>query len=260
MAERPEGRAQGGGVVIYDHDTLASALDRRLDDSGRTWVADTSQRVSENPGVIATVFPAVGRSVGRGALEADATAGDVHAWTLDDAARVLLLVALGTNVESQIQLLYRHGDGAERRGVLRALPFIELDRATGLALVDDAMRTNDVGLIAAAMGPYAAEHLDNAAYAQGVLKCVFVGVPLGGVPGTHERDTPGLAAMLGRYVHERIAAGRSVPADVWPLIDLYPPARELAEIQAELDNPNADRRDAAQAALAARHHARTDNH
>jgi hypothetical protein len=58
--------------------------------------------------------------------------------------------------------------------------------------------------------------------------------------------------MLGRYVHERIAAGRTVPADVWPLIDRHPPATELAAIEAELDHPHADRREAAEAALAGR--------
>ena len=58
--------------------------------------------------------------------------------------------------------------------------------------------------------------------------------------------------MLGRYVHERIAAGRTVPADVWPLIDRHPPAAELEAIEAELQSPHPDRRSAAAAALAGR--------
>jgi hypothetical protein len=85
-----------------------------------------------------------------------------------------------------------------------------------------------------------------------VLKCVFVGVSLTEIAGTRERTTPALSAMLGRYVHERIAAGRTVPPDVWPLIDLHPPGEELAAITTELGHAHADRREAAAAALAGR--------
>ena len=89
---------------------------------------------------------------------ADADPADVHAWTIDDAARTLLLVAAGERAEAELAELYRYGDAAERRGMLRALPYLDLgDR--GLDLVDDAIRTNDTRLIAAALGPYATEHL-----------------------------------------------------------------------------------------------------
>ena len=58
--------------------------------------------------------------------------------------------------------------------------------------------------------------------------------------------------MLAAYVHERIAAGRPVPADVWPVIERCPPADELEAIEAELDHPILERREAARAALALR--------
>jgi hypothetical protein len=248
-------------VTPFAPDSLEQALDARLDAVQEQWFAAARAKVVSLPDTIATVFPAVGRGVGRdwlapvdatGIPELDSTATTVHTWTLDDAARTLLLTALGDDAEAQLQPLYRHGDPAERRGVLRALPFLPITEAAGLALVDDALRTNDVGLIAAAMGPFAGTHLSDDAYAQAVLKCVFVGVPLTGVAGTPERTTPELAAMLGRYIHERIAAGRVVPEDVWPLIDRYPPSAELAAIEAELSHPHDDRRQAAEVALAAR--------
>ena len=92
---------------------------------------------------------------------------------------------MGERAEAELAELYRYGDAAERRGMLRALPFLELgDR--GLGLTDDAIRTNDTRLIAAALGPYATEHLPDAGYDQAVLKCVFVGVPITG-PRRHPR-------------------------------------------------------------------------
>jgi hypothetical protein len=245
-------------VIPLEHDSLELALNARLDQSRRAWYDDAIARVRATPGAIATVFPAVGRGVGRGPLDPDAIGNPITSWSVDDAARTLLLVALGDAAESELELLYRHGDARERRGVLRSLAFIDVNLDLSLRLVDDALRTNDISLIAAALGPFAAERLDDAAYAQGVLKCVFVGVSLTEIAGTQERTTPELSAMLGRYVHERIAAGRTVPADVWPLIDLYPPAAELAAIEAELDHPHADRREAAETALAARPPASTE--
>jgi hypothetical protein len=232
-------------LTRLEHDSLALALDAQLNASQREWFDGARARVSADPAGIAVLFPAVGRSVGRGPLGADS-------FTVDDAARVLLLVALGSAAAVELAPLYRHGDPAERRGVLRALPYLSLDPALGMQIVGDAMRTNDVNLIAAAMGPFAAEHMSDDEFAQGVLKCVFVGVSLEGVSGALERDTPALAAMLARYVHERVAAGRAVPPDVWPLIDRFPPQEELEAITAELSDPHEDRRRAAEAALAAR--------
>ena len=92
----------------------------------------------------------------------------------------------------------------------------------------------------------------DAAYDQAVLKCVFVGVPITGIDGVPERVTPDGARMLGAFVHERVAAGRDVPAEVWIVIDKYPHAEEIAAIEGELDSEFEDRRAAAQRALSHR--------
>jgi hypothetical protein len=266
MARRPVGRTQGGGHVIpLDHRPLERAL-ARIGAPSRRWLEEARREVQRDPGAIATIFPAVGRAVGRAPLDPRAPVGDVHAWTVDAAARTLLLVALGPagdrlgrhslpshpRIGQQLTPLYRHGDAAERCAVLRALAFLSVEDAVGVPLVEDALRTNDLYLIAAALGPYALARLDDAAVAQAVLKCVFVGVPLAGVAGLDERATPALAGMLARYAHERVAAGRAVPEEVWPLIDRFPPSPELAALEDELGHPQPDRRGAAQVALASR--------
>jgi hypothetical protein len=253
MARCAVGWAQGVGHVIpLDHHSLEQALAARIDAPSRRWLEQARSEVERDPGAIAAIFPAVGRAVGRAPLHPGARAGDVHAWTLDAAARTLLLVALGPAVGGEIALLYRHGDAAERCGVLRALAFLSVADAVGVPLVEDALRTNDLYLIAASLGAYAFARLDDAALAQAVLKCVFVGVPLAGLAGLQERATPALAGMLARYAHERVAAGRDVPGEVWPLVDRFGPSAELAAIEAELTHPEPDRRRAAQNALAGR--------
>ena len=133
---------------------LSAALDERARPEGLAWLREASAAVAADPTAIRSSFPMVGRKVGREPLDADADPADVHAWTIDDAARTLLLLAMGSAAEGELAELYRYGDAAERRGVLRALPYLDLgDR--GLGLTDDAIRTNDTRLIAAALGPYA---------------------------------------------------------------------------------------------------------
>ena len=156
-----------------------------------------------------------------------------------------------TGCDAELADLYRFGDAAERRGLLRALPYLPVGDGA-MEIVDDAIRTNDTRLVAAALGPYATEHLDDAAYDQAVLKCVFIGVPIAPLDGLPRRATAETARMLAAFVHERVAAGRDIPAEVWDVIDRHPPAEELAAIEAERSSEFADRREAAERALA--HH------
>src|SRR3954451_15983270 len=227
---------------------LSAALEARAKPEGLDWLREASAAVAADVTAVRSRFPMVGRKVGRESLDGR---DDVHVWTIDDAARTLLLVAGGSSAEGELAELYRYGDAAERRGVLRALPFLDIgDR--GLGLVDDAIRTNDTRLIAAALGPYATEHLPDASYDQAVLKCVFVGVPITGLDGIPSRVTPDGARMLGAFVHERVAAGRDVPGEVWIVTDRFPPAEEIAAIEGELESQYEDRRAAAARALSHR--------
>jgi hypothetical protein len=236
-------------VSPIEHDSLERALRERVDAPTAEKLAVARAEVAAEGSRIAVIFPAVGRMVGRELLTPEADGTDPHTWTVADAARTLLLVSLGDRVDREIQGLYRHGDGEERRGVLRALPFLPIDREIGLALVEDALRTNDVRLIAAACGPYASAELDDDAIAQATLKCVFVGVPLGGFVGLEDRLTPEIAEMLARFAHERVAAGRDVPDDIWAVVNDFPATSEVALIEAELDHPEEGRRAAARRAL-----------
>ncbi|MFG7946129.1 EboA domain-containing protein [Streptomyces cacaoi] len=134
-----------------------------------------------------------------------------------DAARILLLHAAGPDTEA-LARLYAHGSADERRAVLLALPHLDPQPSAdgARALVEDALRANDTRLIAAALGPWSARHLDAHQWRHALLKCLFTGVPLSAVAGLEERAAGDgeLARMLEDYARERTAASRPVPADL----------------------------------------------
>lgn len=181
------------------------------------WLADAVTRVAADAAAIAGLFPAVGRRCGRDPLPDPGP--EFAGWTVDDAARVLLLTAMplsGTGLTDQIGALYRYGDAAEKRAVLRALPSLDIGDG-GVELLRDAIRTNDPRLVAAALGPYAS-HLDDEMWRQAVLKCVFMNIPLRVVTGLTGRADGELARMLAGLADERRAAGRAMPADATALL------------------------------------------
>jgi sugar phosphate isomerase/epimerase len=183
------------------------------------WLERAVEVIQHDPARIRALFPAAGREVGRAPrCPQQDPQGLVHG-TLDDAARVWLLRALPPQaLAAELPELYRYGDDAEKRGVLRALPELDITPDLGLKLVCDALRANDIRLVAAAMGEYAAAHLDQHSWRHGVLKCVFVGVPLEAVARWSERVDGELRRMVSDYITERRAAGRVVPADAHRLL------------------------------------------
>ncbi|CAM5540248.1 EboA domain-containing protein [Streptomyces aurantiogriseus] len=131
-----------------------------------------------------------------------------------DAARVLILHAARAD-PAALTRVYFQGTADERRAVLKALPHL-VPGPDALPLVEDALRTNDTRLLAAAVGPYAARHLDAHTWRHAVLKCLFTGVSVDEVADLKQRARADaeLARMLGDYAAERTAADRPVPRDL----------------------------------------------
>lgn len=179
-------------------DDLRKHLDQR-------WLADAEQQVAAHPDAADRLFARAARTLGRDPLPG------IPGWTAAEAGRAVLLSLL--TVE-HVERLYRQGDTSERLAVLKALPLLG---DPGVALREDALRTNDPRLVAAALGP-GADRLDAGTWRQGVVKCVFMGVPLDRVDGLDARADADLAAMLAGLAEEREAAGRAVPADATALL------------------------------------------
>ncbi|MFB7213368.1 EboA domain-containing protein [Streptomyces sp. NPDC056255] len=197
-------------------------LDAQLGGAARAWLDEAlaeaehaaSHQDTEQPGSSYAAPPwelryaAAGRQCG---LE--------HA----DSVRALLLIEARATLPA-LTRLYEQGTAAERRAVLLTLHRLDLG-PTALPLVEDALRTNDTRLIAAAVGPYAATHLNAHNWRHAVLKCLFTGVDVEAVGGLarRARGDAELARMLGDFAAERIAAGRSVPAGLTRVLELTTP-------------------------------------
>ncbi|OJF12660.1 EboA domain-containing protein [Couchioplanes caeruleus] len=178
---------------------------------GKAWFDEAEARVRADPDSAGPLFARAGRKLGRQPLP------DRPGWTAGQAGRVLLLLAVAA--ADRVAELYWYGDAAERLAVLHALPLLDIG-AAGVPLAEDALRSNDPRLVAAALGPYAA-HLDAATWRQGVVKCVFMGIPLSNVDRLDDRTDATLVAMLAALATERAAAGRRLSADAVGLLNRH---------------------------------------
>ncbi|MFI6010862.1 EboA domain-containing protein [Streptomyces sp. NPDC051243] len=212
---------QGTTLALTPPAELRVHLTARLSAAARNWLHRALDEATAKPGTHGPISVWELRIA-----EAGRRCGPEHA----DAARVLILHAARAD-EDALTRVYVQGTAAERRAVLHALPHL-VPGPEALPLVEDALRTNDTRLLAAAVGPYAARHLDPHQWRHAVLKCLFTGVPVDTVTDLDRRarrDTE-LARMLGDYAAERTAAGRPVPEDLHRVLTLIdptatPPAR-----------------------------------
>ncbi|MDI3385367.1 EboA domain-containing protein [Streptomyces sp. B-S-A8] len=187
----------------------AAALRAALDDTSRAWLDRALDQATSH------------------AKSSDSTQGPTPPWelrfaeagrrcgaALADPARQVLLQAAEAG-PATVTRLYRQGTADERRAVLLSLPHL-VHGPQALPLTEDALRTNDPRLVAAAVGPYAAAHLDAHGWRHAILKCLFIGVPVAAAAhlDVRARGDAELARMLDDYAAERSAAGRSVPDDL----------------------------------------------
>ncbi|MGW1468981.1 EboA domain-containing protein [Streptomyces sp. NPDC002308] len=201
----------GTALAATSPEALLAMLRTRLHPAARTWLdralADATAAPRDHG-----PLPAWEARL----AEAGRRCGPLHA----DATRVLLLRAAHADTDT-LTRVYRQGTADERRAVLYALPAL-VPGPDALPLVEDALRTNDTRLLAAAVGPYATRHLDAHAWRHALLKCLFTGVPVdtASEPARRAHGDTELARMLRDFAAERTAAGRPVPDDLHRLLSL----------------------------------------
>jgi hypothetical protein len=209
-------------------------VDRRAPLPGRAGFAQATEGagVPFDHEVFLGAFAAMARQLGRTPLDLKPeenaylqTLGidwPIGGWGMDELGRVMLLLVAARLPEAEFRTLveqcYQQGDNRERQAVLRALPLLPR-AASFLPLAVEACRTNIQPIFEAIAceNPYPAVRFSELNFNQMVLKALFMGVPLKRIIGLEGRITPELMRMAHDYASERLAAGRSVPADLWYL-------------------------------------------
>lgn len=245
---------------------LTAWLTSRLDATARTWLEDALARLRAGATerdlylCVSQVSRRLGKaSLGLGASELQtATASrpgwDPRDWTVDNAARVLLLLASSTDgaeVRRRLDKLCSAADIDELVAFYRGLPLYP-DPSQHVLRAAEGVRSNMrvVFEAVAHRNPYPAEQFDEPAWNQLVLKALFVGSTLEGVVGLDARRNPALARMLCAYAHERWAAHRAVSPELWRCVGPYATGAVLDDFRRLLTQGNVEERRAAVAALA----------
>jgi len=210
----PAAGTQGTTLARTQPSDLHHHVVTGLDEAARTWLHQALDEATAHPGTHGPIAVWELRLA-----EAGRHCGPEYA----DAVRVLILDAARAD-PGALSRVYVQGTAAERRAVLYALPHL-VPGPEALPLVEDALRTNDTRLLAAAVGPYAARHLPAHAWRHAVLKCLFTGVPVAEVADLDRRARADaeLARMVHDYAEERTAAGRPVPEDLHRVLTLTGP-------------------------------------
>lgn len=207
-------------------------LARRLDEASLAWLTERISRVRAQADGDRELYLAVGlapRKLGKADLHLDAAelaAADAlrpgwwpGGWTVDQAARVLLLLSApgdAGRLADRLEQLCITSDVGEAMALYRGLPlYPEPERYVARAA--EGLRTNMKGVFesVAHHNPYPSRHLPEGPWNQMVLKAIFIGTRLDPMVGLDARANERLRDMLVDYAHERWAAGRDVYPELW---------------------------------------------
>jgi len=246
-------------------DLLQQWLDARLPEAGRAWLAQALAALhsAHAERELGRNLSLVSRRLGKAPMALDAAelaaadaarAGwDPRAWSVDQAARLRLLLAAEGDGEAfvrRLDQLCATADLDELVAFYRGLPLYP-DAARHRARAAEGVRSNMRAVFEAVAqrNPYPAEQLPEDAWNQMVLKALFVGTALDPVVGLERRANPVLARMLADYAHERWAAKRPVSPELWRCVGPYAAGERLADLARVLEGGTPAERAAAVLAL-----------
>ncbi len=179
---------------------------------------------------------------------------DPAGLTVDQAARIAFLLACEVadhaGFPRRLLELYRAAELSESIAYLRGLALFSGGREL-LPVAAEGVRSavKPVFEAVAHHNPYPAEHFDERAWNQMVLKALFIGSSLAPIRRLRERANPELAEVLLEYAHERWAAGRPVSPELWLCVGPFAQGRMLADLERVLLAGTPEERSAAAAAL-----------
>lgn len=207
--------------MALTYERLLAHLTVRLDEPRARWLDAALAGDAENLNHLLTAYTGASRRIGGEPLQLSGEDPDCDAWTLEDAARAVLLLHRAKvspsqeTFEAAALACYEQGDSREQQSWLRGVGVLPMPERF-LPVVIDACRTNIIPLFAAVAcdNPYPARYFPEPNFNQLIMKALFNSVPLARVQGLSGRLNPELARMANDFAAERRAAGRSVPADI----------------------------------------------
>ena len=212
------------------------------------WVADKMKADSKG---LSLAFVMVPRQV------AKTNTGNVPGWnwqngTLDQLVRVYLLIHLAEKEDgkARIDTLFDTAEMNELVALYRALPALKMPEIW-LQRATDAVRSN-MGPVfdAIAFGnPYPFHYFSELAWNQLVLKCIFNDKSIHLIEGLDERANQALANTLADFAHERWAAGRRVPSQVWRLTRNFQTETKEQDLKRLVESADPNDRKAAELVL-----------
>jgi hypothetical protein len=239
----------------------------RLDDANRDWLASRISLLASDPGdhSLHIALGLVPRRLGKGAFDLSAAESDEAErcvagwspgkWTLADAGRILLLSGLpGRNPDfaPRFRSLCQTADVAEAISLYRGLPLYP-EPAALEPQVGEGLRGNMLSVFEAIAhdNPYPRNHFDTHRWNHMVLKALFVGSRLAPIQGLDQRANGELARIMVDFAHERWAAGREVPHEIWRCVGPFARGAALEDLDRVLSSGTPVERRAAALALAA---------
>lgn len=236
-------------------DLLHHWVKQRVAKECLAWLEEKREQIKSGASskIFFSAFSAVPRYIEKNdlnlALEEIQTASSVRTnwfpthWSVDQAARTLLLLSLPQdNAEKYLKTLeqvFHAADVGELVTLYQALPLLPYPEKHR-ARASEGIRSNMTAVFnaVALQNPYPAEHLDELAWNQMILKALFVGSPLHLIQGLDQRANPELTKMLLDYAHERWAAQRLVSPELWRLVGRFATTAILTDLERVIHSHN----------------------
>ncbi len=180
---------------------------------------------------------------------------DPRGWSVDEAARILILVTAGGRgpaFAKRLTDLCQTADAGEAIALYRGLPLYP-DAELLEDQAAEGVRSNMRGTFEAVAhrNPYPRERFDENRWNQMVVKALFIGSTMQPIQGLDERANPTLAKILCDYAHERWAAGRPIAPELWRCVGPFARGAALEDLKRAAETNDATSRKAAALALAA---------
>ena len=244
---------------------IRSWISSRVNPTALSWIDERAAVISSgDKKALFLAFGLVPRKVGKAdlalseverfAAEATRPGWNPVGWSLDQLVRTYFVLShpaadIAAHVQT-LDLMFSTGEVGELVALYQTLPLLP-DPPAHVLRAAEGIRTNIKAVFCAVAhhNPYPSEHFNDDQWNQLVLKCLFIGVSLRPVIGIDERANASLMSMLVDFAHERRAAHRPIPAELWRCVGPYVDDRALGDLRSALTTGTSAERQAAALAL-----------